>query len=103
MFSISKHQIEAMFKKYKELTGIEDFTPYITRRTFCTRLGERGIIPKFISKLAGHSCIETAQKYYVQPSDKALKRAIQTMELTDEEYDNFLENQNSMLGHNWKK
>ena len=62
MFSLSKHRIEALLKKYKELSKIEDFTPYITRGTFGTRLAERGVLPKFISKLMGHSRIETAQK-----------------------------------------
>jgi len=100
MFSLSKHKIEAMFKKYKELCNIEDFTPYITRTTFGTRLGERGVLPKVIAKLMGHSCVETAQKYYVQATDKGLERAIKMTELSDEEFDNLLENQNSMIGHN---
>ena len=102
MFSLSKHRIEALFKKYKELCKIEDFTPYITRGTFGTRLAERGVLPKFISKLMGHSCIETAQKYYIQASDKALERSIKLTELTDDEYDSFLEKTHSMLGHNSK-
>ena len=49
---ISKHRTEDLFKKYRKLCKIEDFTPYITRRTFCTRLGERGVIPKVLSKMA---------------------------------------------------
>jgi integrase len=100
MFSFSKHKIEAMFKKYRELCKIEDFTPYITRTTFGTRLGERGVLPKVIAKLMGHTCTETAQKYYVQATDKGLERAIKMTELSDEEFDNLLENQNSMIGHN---
>ena len=102
MFSLSKHKIEAMFRKYKELCNIEDHTPYITRRPFCTRYGERGIIPKIIAKLAGHSCVETAQKYYVQATDKGLSRAVKLAELSDDEFDNFLDNQNSLVGHNSK-
>ena len=102
LFSISKHKIEAMFRKYKELCKIEDHTPYITRRTFCTRLGERGVIPKIIASLAGHTCVETAQKYYVQSTDKGLARAVKLAELSDDEFDNFLNNQNSLVGHNSK-
>ena len=48
----------------------------------------------------GHSCVETSQKYYIQATDKGLERAIKMTELTDEEFDNLLENQNSMIGHN---
>jgi len=100
LFILSKHKIEAMFKKYKNLCKIEDFTPYITRRTFCTRLGERGVVPKVIAKLAGHSCVETAQRYYIQPTDKGYQRAIKIAELTDDEFDSFLDNQNTLIGHN---
>ena len=100
MFEISKHRTEALFKKYKEICKIEDFTPYITRRTFCTRLGERGVIPKVLSKMAGHSCVETAQRYYIQPTAKGYERAIKIAELSDDEFDNYLHNQNTMIGHN---
>ena len=100
MFSLSKHKVEAMFKKYKGLIGIEGFTPYITRTTFGTRLGERQVHPKVISKLMGHSCVETAHKYYVQSTDKGMERAIKMTELSDDEYDKLLEYQNSLIGHN---
>ena len=102
LFSISKHQIEAMFRKYKELCDIEDHTPYITRHTFGTRLGERGVIPKIIAKMMGHSCTETAQKYYIKATDKGMERAVKLAELSDEEFDNFLDNQNTLVGHNSK-
>ena len=102
LFSLSKHKIEALFKKYKALCKIEDFTPYITRTTFGTRLAERGVLPKIISKLMGHSCVETAQKYYIQATDKGLERAIKMTELSDEEFDNLKVHQNSMIGHNSK-
>ena len=102
MFSLSKHKIEAMFKKYRELIGIEDFTPYITRTTFGTRLAERGVHPKIISKLMGHECVETGSKYYVQATNKGMERSIKYMQLSDEEFDKVLEFQNSMIGHNSK-
>ena len=58
--------------------------------------------PKIISKLMGHSCVETAQKYYIQATDKGLERAIKMTELSDEEFDNLKVHQNSMIGHNSK-
>ena len=102
MFSISKHKIEALFKKYKNLCKIEDHTPYITRHTFGTRLGERGINPAIIGKMMGHTCVETAQRYYIKATDKGLARAVKLTQLSEKEYDSFLENVNSMVGHNSK-
>ena len=100
MFEMSKHKTEAMFKKYRAETGIEDFTPYITRTTFGTRLGERHIHPTVISKMMGHACVETAQRYYVKPTGKGYERAVKIAELSDDEFDNYLHNQNNMIGHN---
>ena len=99
LFSHSKHKLESLFKKYKEICKIEDHTPYITRRTFGTRLGERGILPKFIARLMGNSP-ETCAKYYIQPTKKGLERAILISEMTDEEFDLFFEKQTSLMGHN---
>ena len=102
MFEMSKHKTEAMFKKYRAETSIEDFTPYITRRTFGTRLGERHIHPTVISRMMGHACVETAQRYYIKPTDKGYERAMKIKELSDDEFDNYLHNQNNMIGHNSK-
>ena len=102
MFGHSKHQLEALFRKYKEITGFADFTPYVTRRMFGTRLGERMVNPKIISRMMGHACPETGQKYYIQATNKGVERAVKLAELSDEEFDSFLEKQNAMLGHNSK-
>ena len=58
--------------------------------------------PKVLSKMAGHSCVETAQRYYIQPTAKGYERAIKIAELSDDEFDNYLHNQNNMIGHNSK-
>ena len=100
MFSLSKHKIEAMFKKYKELCNIEDHTPYITRHTFGTRLAERGVDCKVISKMMGHTCVETAQRYYIKATEKGIERAVKLTDLSDEQYDAFIDNVNSSIGHN---
>jgi len=102
MFGHSKHQLEALFKKYRSKCEVADFTPYITRRMFGTRLGERSINPKIIAKLMGHACVETAQKYYIQATDKGMERAVKLTEISDEQFDSYLDNQNSNYGHNSK-
>jgi len=99
LFSHAKHKLESLFRKYKNICKIEDHTPYITRRTFGTRLGERGVLPKFIARLMGNSP-ETCAKYYIQPTNKGLERAIKLSEMSDEEFDTFFEKMTSMMGHN---
>ena len=69
---------------------------------FGTRLGERSINPKIIAKLMGHACVETAQKYYIQATDKGMERAVKLTEISDEQFDSYLDNQNSNYGHNSK-
>ena len=95
-------EMDQEFKKYKDLCKIEDHTPYITRHTFGTRLAERGVTPKVISVMMGHTCPETAQRYYIKATDKGLARAVKLTQLSEKEYDSFLENVNSMAGHNSK-
>jgi len=102
MFSHSKHQLEALFRKYKELCSVVDFTPYVTRRMFGTRLGERMVNPKIISEMMGHKCSETGQKYYIQATKKGIERAVKLTELSDEQFDEFIDNQNTLIGHNSK-
>ena len=69
---------------------------------FGTRLGERMVNPKIISRMMGHACPETGQKYYIQATNKGVERAVKLAELSDEEFDSFLAKQNAMLGHNSK-
>ena len=102
MFSHSKHQLETLFKKYRAKSEYADFTPYVTRHMFGTRLGERGVNPKIIAEMMGHACVETAQKYYIQATSKGMERAMKLTELSDEQFDDYLEHQKTMLGHNSK-
>ena len=43
---------------------------------------------------------ETCAKYYIQPTNKGLERAIKLSEMSDEEFDTFFEKMTSMMGHN---
>ena len=70
----------------------EDFKPYATRHTFITRLVEAGNPPNVVKDLAGHKCIETTFTFYAQSSDKALKKAITS-----------INKPMSMIGHNRRK
>jgi hypothetical protein len=48
----------------------------------------------------GHTCPETAQRYYVKATDKGLERAVKLTEFSDEQYDAFIDNVNANIGHN---
>ena len=99
---LSKHALEDKFRKYAKLCKIKDHTPYITRRTFCTRLGERGVHPAIIMDMAGHTCVETSAKYYIKSTDVAKKRAMKTYQMSDEEFDGEEDRKSTMIGHNSK-
>lgn len=43
--------------------GVEDFTPHDLRRTFITRLLEKGADVLTVSKLVGHQSVETTKRY----------------------------------------
>jgi integrase/recombinase XerD len=50
--------------------------PHTFRHTFCTRLVNKGIPITTVSKLAGHSSIETTAKFYVNSSKEEKIRAV---------------------------
>ena len=71
-----QRQIRTYFDKYREWCGLpKEFTPYITRHTFMTKLGKQKVVPAVIAELGGVT-IETAQKYYVHSNDDMLVEAI---------------------------
>ena len=71
-----QRQIRTYFDKYREYCDLpKEFTPYITRHTFMTKLGKQKIVPAVIAALGGVT-IETAQKYYVHANDDMLVEAI---------------------------
>ena len=61
---LKTRSMRSYFDKYRKLCNIPDFTPYVTRHTFMTKLSENKTPPPTIAKLGGIT-VETAQKYYV--------------------------------------
>ena len=77
-----QRQIRTYFDKYREWCGLpKEFTPYITRHTFMTKLGKQKVVPAVIAELGGVT-IETAQKYYVHSNDDMLVEAISELNKT---------------------
>lgn len=63
--------------------GIRRFGMHALRHTYATRAIERGVVPKVLQKLLGHSSIQTTMDRYVHVSDEALTGAIKQFEQTE--------------------
>lgn len=63
--------------------GIKRFGMHALRHTYATRAIERGVMPKVLQKLLGHSSIQTTMDRYVHVSDDALTNAIKQFEQTE--------------------
>ena len=72
------------FKNACERAGIDDLTFHDLRRTFGTRLLERGVDIVTISKLYGHSSVLVTQNY-LHPSDELSIEAVEKLAETLEE------------------
>lgn len=59
--------------------GVKDFTPHDLRRTYITRLLEKGADALTVSKLVGHSSVQTTMRY-----DKRDERAKAAVALLDD-------------------
>jgi len=55
------------------------YSPHDLRRTFGTNLANRGVSPKVIMELMGHSSLDTTMKYYVSASLEEKRKAILQM------------------------
>ena len=63
--------------------GIKRFSMHSLRHTFATRAIERGIHPKTLQVLLGHSTVQMTMDRYVHVSDASLANAIQQFEEND--------------------
>lgn len=63
--------------------GIKRFSMHVLRHTYATRAIERGVHPKVLQVLLGHSTIQMTMDRYVHVSDASLANAIQQFESND--------------------
>lgn len=70
---LRRESIDKILKKYCRLAGIEHISAHVLRHTFCTRLIQEGTPIPIVSKLAGHSSIQTTMDFYIRitRNDKA--------------------------------
>lgn len=98
VFPFGKQYIRTRWARYVKECGLNNsYTPYVTRHTFITRLVEEGNSDRVISDLAGHTCMNTTSKYYKKSTSKLLTNAVLSL---DTARDIYLDNKNSMIGHN---
>ncbi|MGB9832950.1 MAG: tyrosine-type recombinase/integrase [Caldisericum exile] len=71
---LRREAVDKIIKKYCRMAGIEEISAHVLRHTFCTRLVAENVPLPIISKLAGHSSIQTTMDFYVRVSrtDKAI-------------------------------
>lgn len=74
---LGKHAYEDICKAIAQRAGITDksCTVHVFRRTFATRLADRGCPLEIIKELMGHASVETTNKHYIAQSDVRTKRA----------------------------
>ncbi|AEM79505.1 tyrosine-type recombinase/integrase [Thermoanaerobacter wiegelii] len=65
---LRRESVDKIIKKYCRMAGIEEISAHVLRHTFCTRLMSENVPIPIISKLAGHSSIQTTMDFYVRVS-----------------------------------
>jgi integrase/recombinase XerD len=74
---LKRDAINTLLEKYtKELELGIKLKPHTFRHTFCTRLVSKGVPLTTVSKLAGHSSVETTAKFYINSSKEEKIRAV---------------------------
>lgn len=63
--------------KICEKAGIKPFCMHALRHTFATRCIERGVKPKALQKILGHSSLSTTMDTYVHMTDESLEEAME--------------------------
>lgn len=75
--AIQRDAVNTLLEKHTVRGNFEmRLKPHTFRHTFCTRLVAKGIPITTVSKLAGHSSIETTAKFYINSSKEDKMRAV---------------------------
>ena len=77
LYSIRAFQ-RAYYKELETIPGVRRLSPHCCRHTYITRLQAKGVPMETIARLAGHSRIETTDKY-LHTSDDVLQAAVSVL------------------------
>ena len=67
--------VDSLFRRLRQKTGIHGVTPHILRHTMLTRLAELGWAPELLQVRAGHASFQQTYDIYIHPSLAALRTA----------------------------
>ena len=67
-----------LFLEIYKVVGLKDASSHSGRRTYITRLANKGVGVRLLTELAGHSHISTAQRY-VDVNAKQLSEAVELL------------------------
>ena len=70
-----RNNLQTNFRRIVARAGIRYCSLHDLRRTFITHLAMEGVNAAVVQKLAGHSSIQTTQKYYTNILPEALRSA----------------------------
>jgi integrase/recombinase XerD len=74
---LQRDAINTLLEKLTVKIGIDArLKPHLFRHTFCTRLVSKGVPLTTVSKLAGHSSIDTTARFYINSSKEEKMRAV---------------------------
>ncbi len=71
---ITEHAVEAALKRACSAVGIEEKSPHRIRKTYASRLYDRGVAVSDISKLLGHADETTTWRHYIFSVDDTEER-----------------------------
>lgn len=75
--ALRRDAINTMLERLtKEIGMINKLKPHTFRHTFCTRLINRGVPISTVSKLAGHSSVDTTATFYINCSREEKLKAV---------------------------
>lgn len=75
--ALRRDAINIMLERLTEEIGmINKLKPHTFRHTFCTRLINRGVPISTVSKLAGHSSVDTTMTFYINSSREEKMKAV---------------------------
>lgn len=67
--------VDSLFRRLRQKTGIAHVTPHILRHTMLTMLAELGWPPELLQERAGHASFQQTYQTYVHPSQETLRVA----------------------------
>ena len=73
--AMTYEDVDLLFRRLRQQTGIDFVTPHVLRHTMLTMLAEMGWPPELLQVRAGHASFQQTYQTYVHPSQEALRRA----------------------------